>query len=581
MGENAVAMNRWIWRIALVGALSLAVGGCGGDEPATNVESDQEHLIRISGSDDVYPLVQALAHQFEKSHVGYRIVFAPPTHTRGGAAAVSLGETDIGLLSRPLKATEKGSTSTYLHLAHDVLVFATHRDVNLKGLSRQQVLDIYSGKITNWGDVGGDDAPITVLERDEHTSLKIMLRQHLFGPSFAVTQNAVVLERPEDMITSLAMVEKAIGYVSFGNAILSDQKINYLAIDGVRPLLEQVQKGHYPYTRPFGFLLGPKPSRATMRFVKFMYSEEGRRTVEGHGFAPISMDLTIAVLPEKDLLAQEERYAPLVDYLSRHLGLPTTVKLRLLPNYGEVIKEFEEGRINAAFLGSLAFALARAQAGVEPLVRPERDGVSQYRGLIVTRKDSGIKDWTGLKGKSFGLVDKATTAGYIYPLIYFKKHGVKRPEEYLGSVVYTGSHDLLFLKVYDGELDAGAAKDLILQEVAKTRPEVKTGLRVLAVSPPVPNNTFVLSGNLDFPCFRCHELVSATPSEISGNLPRQQDDLKKLIAELLLGLHGSAEGRAVLAALGADGFVRTTDEDLREVNRMIREAGFDPKNYRP
>lgn len=576
-----MAISRWIWRIALVGAFSLAVGGCGGDEPATNVGSGEQQLIQISGSDDVYPLIEALARHFERSNPGYRVVLAPPTHTRGGAAGISLGETDIGLLSRPLTGGEKEPTSTYLHLAHDLLAFATHRNVNIKGLSRQQVLDIYSGKITNWREVGGDDAPITVLERDEHTSLKIILRQQLFGPSFGVTPNAVILERPEDMITSLAVVENSIGYVSFGNAVLSGQRINYLAIDGVRPLLEEVQKGHYPYTRPFGFLLGPKPARATMRFVRFMYSEEGRRTIEGHAFAPVSMDLTIAVLPEKDLLAQEQRYAPLVDYLSRHLGLPTTVKLRLLPNYGEVIKEFEAGTLNAAFLGSLAFALARAQAGVEPIARPERDGVSQYRGLIVTRKDSGIKDWAGLKGKSFGLVDKATTAGYLYPLIYFKTHGIERPDEYLGSIVYTGSHDLLFLKVYDGELDAGAAKDLILQEVAKTRPEVKEGLRILAISPAVPNNTFVLSRNLNFPCFRCHELVPDTPFEVSKSLPRQQDDLKQMIGELLLGLDESPEGQEVLAALGADSFVRTTDEDLREINRMIEQAGFDPKDYRP
>ncbi len=574
-------MSRWIWRIALVGALSLAVGGCGREEPATNGESVEEHLIRVSGSDDVYPLVQALARQFEKNNAGYRVTFAPPTHTRGGAAGISLGDTDIGLISRPLTATEKEPTSTYLHLAHDLLVFATHRNVPVKGLSRQQVLDIYSGKITNWGEVGGDDAPIAVLERDEHTSLKIVLRQHLFGPSFAVTPNAVVLERPEHMITSLAMVENAIGYVSFGNAILSGQAINYLPIDGARPLLEEVQKGRYPYTRPFGFLLGPKPSRATMRFVRFMYSEEGRRTMEGHGFAPVSIDLTIAVLPEQDLLAQEQRYAPLMDYLSQHLGVQTTVQLKLLPNYGEVIKKFQEGQINAAFLGSLAFALARAQAGVEPIARPERDGVSQYRGLIVARKDSGIKDWADLRGKSFGLVDRATTAGYLYPLIYFKEHGVNRPEEYLGSIVYTGSHDLLFLKVYDGELDAGAAKDLMLQQVAKTSPKIKKDLRILAVSPPVPNNAFVLSGDLDFPCFRCHELVPATSSETSVNVPRQPEDLKQMIAELLLGLHESPEGRAVLEALGADRFVKTTDADLREVNRMIRDAGFDPKDYRP
>jgi phosphonate transport system substrate-binding protein len=293
------------------------------------------------------------------------------------------------------------------------------------------------------------------------------------------------------------------------------------------------------------------------------------------------MDLTIAVLPEQDLLAQEQRYGPLVDHLSRQLGLKTTVKLKLLPNYGEVIKEFKANRVNAAFLGSLAFALARAQAGVEPLVRPEKDGVSQYRGLIVTRKDSGIDDVSDLRGKSFGLVDKATTAGYVFPLLYFREHGIEKPEEFFRSIVYTGSHDLLFIKVFNGELDAGAAKDLMLWEVAKARPRIKDELNILAVSPPVPNNAFVLSGKLDFPCFHCHKMVPSSQTSTAVGLPREPEELKELISELLLKLHESPEGRKVLEALGADRFVKTTLEDLREVNKMIHQAGFSPTNYNP
>jgi phosphate/phosphite/phosphonate ABC transporter binding protein len=569
------------WQITQVGALVLACGACGGEPPATDPGPAGQDVIRVSGSDDVYPLVRALTHQFEKSNPNQRIVFAPPAHSRGGAAAVSLGEADIGLLSRPLTAAEKETPATYLHLAHDLLVFAAHRDVEVEGLSREQLLDVFSGKITNWSEVGGRDAPITVLDRAEHTSVKIVLRQQLFGPAFTVTPDAIVLERSDDMITSLAVVENAIGYISFGNAVLAGLDVRYLVIEGARPSPEDFRKGRWALNRPFGFLIGPTPSRATMRLVKFMYSEAGRRTIEGHGFAPVTMDLIVAVLPEQDLLAQEQRYAPLVQFLSQQLGLQTTVELRLLPNYGEVIREFQEGRVNAAFLGSLAFALARAQAGVEPIARPEKDGISQYRGLIVTRADSGIRDWRDLRGRSFGLVDKATTAGHLFPMNYLRERGVRGPEDYLGTVVYTGSHDLLFLKVYDGELDAGAAKDLMLEEVAKTRPEVKQGLRILADSPPVPNNAFVLSGDLEFPCFRCHELVPATPEEVPGSLPRRPEELKEMIAALLLNLHESPQGRRVLDSLGADRFVKTTVDDLREVNRMIRQAGHDPRTYRP
>lgn len=570
--------------IALTIALLLAASGCGEDaieKANSKVKPNEDRIIRVSGSDDVYPLVHILAQKFEKENTGYQVLFSPPTHTRGGAAGVSIGDVDIGLLSRPLTAKEKEGMPTYLHLAQDIVAFATHRGVSVKNLSRKQLLDIYSGKTTNWKEVGGKDAPITVLDRSEHTSIKIVLRHQLFGPSFKVTPSATVVERPEDMVTSIGMVENSIGYISMGDAILEGLNSNILSADDVEPSVSNFREGLYPYTRPFGFLIGPNPRKTTMKFIKFMYSEDGRQIMENHGFSPITMDLTIAVLPEQDLLAQEQRYGPLVDYLSQHLGLQITVKLKLLPNYGEVIKEFQAGRVNAAFLGSLAFALARAQAGVEPLVRPEKDGVSQYRGLIVTHRDSGIKELADLKGKSFGLVDKATTAGYIFPLLYFREHGIERPEEFLGSIVYTGSHDLLFLKVYNRELDAGAAKDLMLLEVAKTHPDITEELRVLAVSPPVPNNAFVLSGKLDFPCFHCHQLVPTLESPKAVPVPRQPDELKELLGDMLLKLHESPEGRGVLQALGADRFVKTTLEDLKEINKMLYKSGFDPKNYNP
>lgn len=549
-------------------------------KPASGVARAKEKIIRVSGSDDVYPLAQVLAHQFEKKNAGYRVVFSPATHSRGGIADVTLGTVDVGLISRPIAPEEERSGTTFLHLAHDIIAFAAAQKVPVKSLSRQQLLDIYSGKITNWKEVGGRDAAIVVLDLPEHTSLKLMLRQLLFGPSFEVTQNAIVLKRPKDVTTSLVEIENSIGYLSLGDMFLESMGVTILQVDAVDPSLSNFRKGLYTLSRPFGLLIGPSPAKNTMLFVKFIYSEEARRTMELHGFPPITMDLTIAVLPEQGLLTQQQRYAPLMDYLGQQLRLPMNVTLELLPNYGDTIEAFKTGRIDGAFLGSLPFAVARAQAGVEPLVRPEKDGVSQYRGLIVTRKDSGITDWKGLKGKSFGMVDKSTTAGYIFPLLYFRQHGINRPEEFLGSIVYTGSHDLVFTKVYNGELDAGAAKDLILADMGKRMPQIVDELRILDSSPPVPNNTFVLSSKREFPCFHCHSYVANLPPTAS-NVPRGPAELKRVLTQALLSLPESAEGRRVLEALGADRFVETTVDDLGTVDKMMQDAGFDPRSYHP
>ena len=563
--------------VLVVGQLVVACK----QDAATSNAGGEEQIVRVCGSDDVYPLAEILARQFEKSKPGYHVVFSPPTHSRGGIAEVVSGTANVGLVSRPLSTEEQRGDSTYLHLAHDIVVFATHRGVAVRNLSRQQLLDIYAGKINNWKEAGGHDAPIVVLDRAEHTSLKIALRQQLFGPSFEVVRSAVVLERPDDLTTSLMEVENSIGYVSLGDTILQTLDASILQVDGTIPTLSNFRHGLYTITRPFGLLIGPRPSKNTMMFVDFVHSEDGQRTMESYGFPPVTMDLTIAVLPEQRLLTQEERYGPLVDYLSRHLGLQMRVRLKLLPDYSAAIEELKSGRSAAAFLGSLPFALARAQAGVEPLVRPEKDGVSQYRGLIVTRKDRGIRDWSDLKGKSFGFVDKSTTAGYIFPLLYFREHGIKHPDEYLGSVVYTGSHDLVFTKVFNGELDAGAAKDLILAEMAKSIPQITEELQVLAASPWVPNNTFVLSSKLDFPCFRCHSFVPSSPPPAAAGAPRQPEELRRVLTDLLLKLGEDPEGHRVLDALGADRFVPTTLEDLAAVDKMLREAGFDPHTYNP
>lgn len=570
--------------LLLLSAVLVSPGAVLGDTSDTDHGGSpprEDEIIRVSGSDDVYPLLRILAQQFEQQYPGYHVVFAPPMHSRGGVAEATLGTVDIGLVSRPLTSEEERGQTTYLHLAHDIIVFATHRGVGVKNLSRQQLLDIYAGKITNWSQVGGRDAPIVVLDRAEHTSLKIVLRHQLFSPSFTVTPNAIVLERPDEVTTSLITIENSIAFASLGDTLVTGGDAAILQIDGVDPTLSNFKKGAYTLTRPFGFLIGPKPRRPTMMLVKFIYSEEAQQSMALHGFPPVTMDLTIAVLPEQNLLTQEERYAPLVEYLGQQFGLQMNVRLRLLPDYAAAIDGLKSGTIDAAFLGSLAFSLARAQAGVEPVVRPEKDGVSQYRGLIVVRKDSGIRNWRDLKGKSFGMVDKSTTAGYVFPLLYFRAHGIDDPARHLGSIVFTGSHDLVFTKVYNRELDAGAAKDLILKDLSTHRPEIGRDLQILATSDPVPNNTFVLAPRRDFPCFHCHSLVPAPRAGLNTTIPRGPGDLKAVLKELFLKLPESPEGRRVLEALGADRFVETTESDLRVVDQMIRDAGFSPASYNP
>ncbi len=98
--------------------------------------------------------------------------------------------------------------------------------------------------------------------------------------------------------------------------------------------------------------------------------------------------------------------------------------------------------MDGAFFGSFTYTLAHAKLGVEAIARPESfDGVSTYHGLIFARKGGHIKGVEDMKGKIFVFVDKATTAGYLLPLSYFKNHGIENYKTYFKETYFAGTHE--------------------------------------------------------------------------------------------------------------------------------------------
>lgn len=555
-------------------ALIILFGCEGGSEKGKAVKIHQQReRVRISGSGSAIPLVKLLAHEFERYHPEMEIFFLPETHTRGGLAGVSEGDSDIGLLSRGFTVDEAKYDLQYLHLAQDGIVFATHKTVNIKDITSQQLRGIYSGKITTWKQLGGPNRRITVLDRPEHTSPKITLRRKLFGKHLEIVKSATVLERPSQMVESLKVMPYSLGYTSLGEVISSELDVNVLNVNGIPPTPAHVEKNVYPFSRPFGMVIRSTPKKGVMKFVDFIYSDSGIKVIESNGYVPIMSHFLIATIPERNIIRQEERYRPLVDYLSRKLGTKVKIDLRHLSSYEDIVDEFIEGRINAAFFGSFVYALTQAKVGVEAIVRPAKDGVSQYRGLIFVRRDSGIRDWRDLRGRSFAII-KATTAGELFPKMYFKNHGVKNLASFLGKIHYVGSHDVSILKVLNGEIEAGAAKDLIYEKLGREEPRIEREMIILARSEPVPENALVVRKNVDFVCFNCHAEIGNEGSDKGYSV-----NLKEKLKEILLHLPETPEGREVLRKFGADRFVETTHEDYRGLYEMIGELGIDLKSY--
>lgn len=264
-------------------------------------------------------------------------------------------------------------------------------------------------------------------------------------------------------------------------------------------------------------------------------------------------ELLVGLIPEQNIFRQRERYLVLRKYLLEQLGI--TVNFTSLSRYGNIIERFTAENMDGAFFGSFTYALAHRQLGVVPLVRPVNlDGTSTYHGYIFVRKDSGIRNTRDMKGKRFAFVEHATTAGYLFPLAYFKASNIPDPQRYLGQSFFAGSHDAAILAVLNGEADIGAAKNTIFDQLAGENPRIEQELIILSTSGVVPQNCLAVRKNLD-------------PS------------LKQELKRVLLEMEKNPDGAEVLRKFGARGFVETTDRDYAYLYNLTAQVGIDLNTY--
>jgi phosphonate transport system substrate-binding protein len=263
--------------------------------------------------------------------------------------------------------------------------------------------------------------------------------------------------------------------------------------------------------------------------------------------------LLIGLIPEMNVFKQMERFRPFGDYLAKKTGIE--VQFTVLSRYGDIIDRFTAAKMDGAFFGSFTGALAIDKLGVDPIARPVNlDKSSTYRGYIFVRKDSGIRSVRDMKGKRIAFVDRATTAGYIFPLAFLRENGVKDIKAFFSEHFFTGSHDAAIDAVLDKKADIGAAKHSIFDRMRKEDPRINQEILILAESPPVPSNGLCVRKDLDAA-------------------------LKKRLKDALLNLHTEPEGQAVLKQFGAVKFIEATKDDYQPVFEMLKRAGIDIKTY--
>lgn len=264
--------------------------------------------------------------------------------------------------------------------------------------------------------------------------------------------------------------------------------------------------------------------------------------------------ILIGLIPEMNVFKQQERFKPLIEYLTKKTGVQ--VNITILSRYGNIIERFTAEKMDGAFFGSFTGALAIEELGVEPIARPMNlDKSTTYHGYIFVRKDSGIKSVKDMKGKNMAFVEKATTAGYVFPVAYLRENGVPDIKKFFREFYFTGSHDAAINYVLDKKADVGAAKHSMYDRIRKENPRVDKELVILAESEKVPSNGLCVRKGLDM-------------------------SIKKKLKEALLNLDKDPEGKVVLEKFGALKFINTTVADYKPVFDLANKAGIDLKKYK-
>ena len=263
--------------------------------------------------------------------------------------------------------------------------------------------------------------------------------------------------------------------------------------------------------------------------------------------------LVLGLIPERNIFKQLDRYEPLATYLSEKIG--ADVKLKVLTRYGNLIDNFASAGLDGAFFGSFTYTLAHAKLGVEAIARPETvGGVSTYYGLIFVRKDSGIKSVGDMKGKCFVFVDRATTAGYLLPLAFFRAHRIENYKTFFKETYFSGTHEDAIYDVLNKKAEIGAAKNTVFARLAAADSRVKDELVILARSPEVPENGLAVRNDLDHA-------------------------IRNKLQEALLNMQNESQGIQVLKDLGAMRFIETTDSDYANVYKYAKQIGLDLTTY--
>lgn len=269
--------------VVMAGAL---LTGCAA-KPTDGTATPEQKTLTVSGSTSVQPLAEELAKKFNEKHPEVKI------DIQGGGSGVGIksatdGVVDIGMSSRELKKEETGLKE--VKIAVDGIAVIINPENKIADLTKEQIMQIYTGAITNWKEVGGVDAAITVVSREEGSGTRGAFIE-LTGVEVKEGDNkvdktvatAITQGSTGAVMTTVAQDPNAIGYASYG-AAKDKTDVTMIKVGGVEITDANIYANTYVISRPFLFLTKAEPAGAAKEFIDFILSAEGQDLVASKSY---------------------------------------------------------------------------------------------------------------------------------------------------------------------------------------------------------------------------------------------------------------------------------------------------------
>ena len=306
--------------VAILVVLMLTLTACGGNtneptqaaaeetQPTAVEETTSEGLsgqLQLAGSTTVQPVAETVAEAFMDMYPDV-VVEVQGGGSSTGVTSAGDGTVDIGNASRNIKDSE---LETYPELniftiAYDGIAIVTNPGTELPSLSIEQVQGIFAGEITNFSEVGGPDAEIIVISREEGSGTRGAFEELVMAAGDeekVITETAILQNSNGSVRTSVAETPNSIAFLSFGYL---DDSVATAEIDGVEPTVANVLNGTYPIFRPLNMLTNGAPNELAQAFLDFILSDEGQAIVVEEGYISVSAEAEAEDVVEEEVVEE-------------------------------------------------------------------------------------------------------------------------------------------------------------------------------------------------------------------------------------------------------------------------------------